>query len=136
MSAVILSLLVIIFIAVRPMRSLYGPLVWHANYQDVPLSGVIEDLERTHVIPVGTVWKDASLKNRRLSVRWLLADPEDVLGDLARQAVVRIEYPVGYHGDMIGPAELAPAEPKEGSVVPRMDRELEQRQLGRPSPGA
>lgn len=136
MSAVILSLLVIIFVAVRPLRSLYGPLVWYAKYRDAPLSGVIEDLERTHVIPIGTVWKDASLRTRRISVNWLLTDPEHVLGDLARQAVVRIEYPVGYHADMIGPVELAPAEPAKGSVAPRMDRDLELRQLGLPPPGA
>lgn len=135
-TAVIVCLLVVIFIAARPMRSLYGPLVWHASYENAPLARVIDDLERAHVIPAGTVWADASLKNRRISVRWLLADPEDVLGDLATRAVVRIGYPVGYHGDMIGPAELSPAEPTKGSVVPRMDRELERRQLSLSKPGA
>lgn len=40
-AAVLISVLVLIEIAVRPMRDLYGPLVWAAAYEGVPLDRVI-----------------------------------------------------------------------------------------------
>ncbi len=127
MAAVLICLLVIIRIAFGPMR--YDQMVWRSSYQDAPLSRVITDLERAGIIAPGTTWVDPSLKTRAVTVRWLLASPDDVLQDLASQAAIRIEYPCGYHGNMIGPASLSPAAPGGGVVVPKMNRELELRQL-------
>ena len=45
-AAVLISVLVLIEIAVRPMRDLYGPLVWAATYEGVPLERVMQDLEQ------------------------------------------------------------------------------------------
>lgn len=131
-TAVLICLIVLIEIAARPMQDLYGPIVWLAKYEGAPLERVVRDLEQDQVIPAGTSWKDESLRNLPVTGRWMLAPPREVLHDVAVSAGVRIEYPVGYHGDMLGPAEIVPSVRSEAGVFPRMDRRLELRQKQEP----
>ncbi len=127
-AAVLLCLLIFTQFMLRPTSSLYGPVIWHASYRGEPLSTVIEDLEKAKLIPPGTAWVDESLKTRPVTLRWLIATPDEVVEDLAAKAKIQIEYPSGYHGNMIGPVRVGPAGPSGGRVVARVDRVLEDQQ--------
>lgn len=129
-ASVLLCLMITVHLAVRPMRQLYEPLVWHANYQEVPLSRIVADLERDHIIRWGVEWGEPSLKNRRVTACWLLASVDDVLADLARTGELRIEYPVGYHGDLVGPVRFLSADQPGGRVFRTIDLEMERRRYG------
>ena len=119
--AFLLSLLVIIFISVQSTADVYAPRSWYANYRDVPVGQIVEDLENRQIIPKGTMWESNAIKARRVTVRWIAASDRDALGELAKAARVKIAYPVGYHGDLWGPVSIQNA--TVGVAAPYMDRQ-------------
>jgi hypothetical protein len=77
------------------------------SYERVPLYWVIQDLEAHGVIPLGTTWESDSLKGQPLTMKtWLLPTDREVILRIAQGAGMVIAYPMGQHGEIMGPLHV------------------------------
>jgi hypothetical protein len=105
--AALLLLAVVIVVAATPPNHWSAPRSGPRVYEEVRLETVIVDLEQDGVIPSGSKWADPGLKDRQVSARWLFPRDREALEMLATSADVRIEFPAGHHGHILGPVVVS-----------------------------
>lgn len=121
-AGLLIGVLVCLFIAIQSPPDLYVPRSWFVSYNDEAVGTVLESLQQHGVLPHGVEWENASLKDRKVSVRWLTATDAQALAQISEQAQLEIVCPVGYHGDITGPITVRRALKVPGLVFKRTTR--------------
>jgi hypothetical protein len=100
---ILLVLSAVTWVAVTPPGHLSAPRSGPRDYRASSLEAVLQDLEEHAVIPSGTQWELNTLRRRVVTVSWLYPRDRQALEQIATAAGVLIQFPMGRHGEIIGP---------------------------------